>query len=61
MHDLSLAMRFGDNAMVMKDGETRAFGKPGEILTAELLEYVYEMDVAGYMTESLKMWNGIKA
>ena len=59
MHDLSLAMRLGDNIMVMKDGENRAYGKTGDVMTGGLLESVYEMDVAGYMTDSLKMWESL--
>jgi len=63
LHDLNLAMRLcdyaggtGGNILVMKDGEARAYGKTGEVVTCGLLESVYDMDVAGYMVDSLKMW-----
>ena len=60
LHDLNLAMRLGDNIMVMKDGKTRAYGPSRDIMTGSLLESVYEMDVVGYITESLQMWKGLK-
>jgi len=67
LHDLSLAMRLCDgtggtrgNILVMKDGEARAYGKTGEVVTCGLLESVYDMDVAGYMADSLKMWEKLR-
>lgn len=60
LHDVNLAMRLSDNLMVMKDGEIKAWGKTGEVVTDSLLENVYEIDVAGYMRESLKRWEVIK-
>lgn len=60
LHDINLAIRLSDNLMVMKDGEIQAWGKTGEIVTDSLLENVYEIDVAGYMRESLKRWDVIK-
>jgi iron complex transport system ATP-binding protein len=60
LHDINLALRLSDNLMVMKGGELHAFGKSSEIITAELLENVYGIDVARYMQESLKRWEGIR-
>jgi len=67
LHDLSLAMRLvccdggtGGNILVMKDGEVSAYGKTGEVITCGLLESVYDMDVAGYMVDSLKMWERLR-
>ena len=59
-HDLNLAMRLGGNILVMKDGETQAYGKTNAVITCDLLESVYDMDVAGYMVESLKMWERLR-
>jgi len=59
-HDLNLAMRLGGNILVMKDGETQAYGKTNAVITCGLLESVYDMDVAGYMVESLKMWERLR-
>ena len=60
LHDLNLAMRLGDKIMVMKDGETQAYGKSSEVVTTGLLARVYEMDVAGYMAESLHRWVNLR-
>lgn len=60
MHDINLAMGLSDNVMVIKDGETRAFGKTRQVLTVGLLEDVYGIDVAGYMRSALKMWEGMR-
>ena len=60
LHDLNLAMRLGDTIMVMKEGETRGYGKTGDVITRHLLQSVYEMDVTGYMAESLKMWEKLR-
>lgn len=43
MHDLTLAARFADVVMVLKDGRTVASGPAGYVLTPELLREVYEM------------------
>ena len=56
LHDVNLAMRLSGNIMVMKNGETQAYGKTDEVITDSLLEKVYEIDVAQYMRESLKRW-----
>jgi len=60
LHDLSLAMRLGRSLLVMKDGEAAAYGKTGDIVTSGLLKRVYDMDVAGYMVDALRMWERLK-
>ena len=60
LHDLNLALRLADRIMVMKDGQARAYGKSCDIMADGLLESVYEMDVVGYITESLKMWERLR-
>jgi iron complex transport system ATP-binding protein len=59
MHDINLALRLGGNLMVMKDGRLQAFGKTDEIVSGGLLEQTYDVDVAGYMRESLKIWESV--
>ena len=59
LHDVNLAMQLSDNLLVMKDGEAKALGKAGEVITANLLEDVYEIDVVRYMTESFRRWEGL--
>lgn len=41
LHDLSLAARFSDHLVVMKDGRVHTEGAPAEILTASLLQDVF--------------------
>jgi len=56
MHDINLAMKLSENILVMKAGEIKALGKSDEVITDELLQEVYDIDVAGYMRQSLKRW-----
>ena len=37
LHDLNLAARYADHLVVMRDGAITALGRPGEVLTAELV------------------------
>ena len=60
LHDINLAMRLSENIMVMKDGKVQACGKATEVVTGSLLEDVYEINVARYMTESLKIWENMQ-
>ncbi|MCL2158179.1 MAG: ABC transporter ATP-binding protein [Oscillospiraceae bacterium] len=59
LHDINLAMRLGDNIMVMKNGEIQACGKTQEVITGSLLKGVYDIDVSHYMRESLKKWENV--
>lgn len=60
LHDINLAMQLSDNILVMKNGEVQAYGKTGDVITGSLLADVYEIDVARYMIESLRRWEGMK-
>jgi iron complex transport system ATP-binding protein len=44
MHDLNLAAMFCDEIYIMKDGKIQAYGTPKEVLTAEMIAKVYEVD-----------------
>jgi iron complex transport system ATP-binding protein len=46
IHDLELAARYCDRVALLSDGAVRAVGTPGEVFTAELLEPVFDVDVA---------------
>ena len=59
MHDVNLAMKLSGNIMVMKGGQLRAHGAAEDAITDSLLEDVYEIDVAGYMRESLQRWETV--
>jgi iron complex transport system ATP-binding protein len=55
-HDLNLARYFGDTAVLMNDGNLAASGTIEEILSGDILETVYGIDIRGFMRESLKKW-----
>jgi len=57
LHDINLALELSDNLIVMKDGEICANGPTTEILSSNLLNDVYEMNVAEYMQKSFKRWS----
>lgn len=44
-HDVNLAAEFADRVLLMKDGRTIASGPPGEVLTADLLRKVFDLEV----------------
>ena len=46
IHDLELAARYCDRVALLSDGAVRSVGPPGEVFTPELLEPVFDVDVA---------------
>src|SRR5712664_2678087 len=44
-HDVNLAAEFATRVMLLKDGRMLAMGSPGEVLTAELLKKVFDLQV----------------
>lgn len=56
VHDLSLAKAYGTHAVLMHHGQCAAQGKIGDVMTAERLKMVYEMDVYGWMQKMLGQW-----
>lgn len=60
LHDINLAMRLADSALVLENGKTAAYGKADEIISSNLLNKVYDMDVVGYMVDSLKRWESFQ-
>jgi iron complex transport system ATP-binding protein len=44
-HEVNLAAEFADQVLLMKDGQAIATGKPAEVLTPELLNKVFELEV----------------
>jgi len=59
VHDLNLALSFGDRMLLMRDGRVAACGKPEEVLRPEMLASVFGMDVAAYMKRALSRWEAI--
>ncbi len=44
-HDLNLTAQFADRILLMRDGKVVRLGKPEEVLTAELLNQVFNVEV----------------
>lgn len=44
-HDVNLAAEFANRLMLLKNGRVMAMGEPGAVLTAELLQSVFDMRV----------------
>ena len=45
LHDLNLASAFADKIALMKDGQIVALGRPEEVINAENIRQVYEVQV----------------
>lgn len=59
-HDINLAMGLADNILVMENGKSAGLGKPEDIINDKLLNRVYEMDIVGYMVDSLRQWENFQ-
>jgi len=59
LHDINLALRLSDRLLIMKNGCILAHGNTDEIISRDLLERTFEIDVARYMQESLKKWEDV--
>lgn len=56
VHDLSLAKRYGTHGVLMHRGRCIAQGPLDEVLTPDILQNVYDMDVYAWMREMLGQW-----
>lgn len=56
VHDLSLAKKYGTNAVLMSNGKCVSQGSIDQVLTPENLQTVYGMDVYSWMQEMLSQW-----
>ncbi|QWG35487.1 ABC transporter ATP-binding protein [Bacillus mycoides] len=45
LHDINQAIRYSDHIIVMKDGEIVMKGKPGEVVTEDMIKTIYGVDV----------------
>ncbi len=45
LHNLDLAVKYSDSMVFMKDGRIAAAGRPGDIITEDLLRSVYEIEM----------------
>jgi len=44
LHDLGQAARYADHLVVLKDGQLAAAGAPADVLDAELVKSVFDVD-----------------
>ncbi|MDR3238524.1 MAG: ABC transporter ATP-binding protein [Clostridiales bacterium] len=56
VHDLSLAKRFGTDAVLLKKGQTLSFGPVEQVLSVERLNPAYDMNVREWMLNLLSLW-----
>ncbi len=56
LHDINLALRLSDRFLFLKDGRVAGQGPARELLRSDFLRGVYDMDVVGYMLDTLKKW-----
>ena len=56
-HDLNLSRYFGDTAILMNEGNLAACGNIEEVLSGDIMETVYGIDIRGFMQKSLEKWN----
>lgn len=56
VHDLSLAKAYGTHALMMKKGRVAARGTVDEVMTPEMLNDVYGMDVYEWMQTMYGQW-----
>ena len=61
LHDINLAMRLGDNFLVLEEGKIMSCGSANKAVTNNILNRVFGMDVVGFMLDSLKRWESISS
>ncbi|MDR1600331.1 MAG: ABC transporter ATP-binding protein [Oscillospiraceae bacterium] len=57
VHDLSLALAYGTDALLLDCGKAVARGPVRDVLTRDALSRVYNMDVHGWMRRMLSQWD----
>ena len=45
LHDLNLAAKYSDKIILLSDGKTVEIGAPKDVLRAELLSVIYDIDI----------------
>ena len=56
LHDLNLARRYADTAILMNNGVLVSSGVCEPVLSGNMLKEVYGIDIHAFMLESLQMW-----
>jgi iron complex transport system ATP-binding protein len=58
-HDLSLALDLSEDLVILKDGQMLAAGPVAQVLTRDLLQRVYGMDVPSYLLRRENFWRSM--
>ncbi|NLY82221.1 MAG: ABC transporter ATP-binding protein, partial [Clostridiales bacterium] len=56
VHDLSLAKKYGNKAMLLNEGKIVRMGNTSSVFSREALKDVYDMDVYGWMNDLAEVW-----
>ena len=56
VHDLSLARAYGTQTLLLHHGKAAAYGDTGDVMRSQMLNSVYDMDVAAWMRMLLAQW-----
>ena len=59
VHDLGLALTFGTDALLLRQGRAAAQGPCRDVFTRDILKDVYDMDVAEWMQMLLGAWKSL--
>ena len=57
LHDINLALRLSSNVLFMKDGQIKRQGDFHYVADRAFLSDIYDMDITGFMQESLNNWS----
>lgn len=49
VHDLGLANAFGNKAVLLDNGQVKAYGNTSDVIKPEIINSVYKIDVAQYL------------
>lgn len=59
LHDINLSLTLSEHLLFLKDGRVAGMGPAEKVLHRDFLQQVYDMDVAQYMLDALKRWEGV--
>ncbi|WP_195251026.1 ABC transporter ATP-binding protein [Romboutsia sp. 1001713B170207_170306_H8] len=56
LHDLNLVHNFADSVILLNQGRVISSGKPVEVLNNDIIKDVYDIDIKGFMLDTLEKW-----
>lgn len=60
LHDLNLTLKLAYNVLLLDKGSIAAYGKTEDVISSNIINNVYDMDVTSYMVDSLKQWSSFE-